>query len=61
MFLLNITTGNDAFSDENGGAGEEIARILKDAASKVANGYTEGRCSDINGNTVGTWSLKSEG
>lgn len=60
MFVLNITTGNAAFDEENGGAGEEVARILKAVAEKVADGNTEGRCSDFNGNTVGTWSLKSE-
>lgn len=57
MFKLEIDTGNAAFDEDNGGAGEEIARILKAVADKVADGYTEGPCTDFNGNRVGRWYL----
>lgn len=57
MFKLEIDTGNAAFDDDNGGAGAEIARILRKLADRVeSDGYMSGTVSDINGNRVGTWS-----
>lgn len=58
MFKLQIETGNAAFDEENGGAGEEVARIMREIANKVADGNTSGIAADFNGNTVGRWSLE---
>lgn len=55
MFKLTIKTANAAFSDD---PGHEVARILRDVASKTANGYREGVVMDANGNRVGSWNLK---
>lgn len=57
MFKLSIKTDNAAFHE--GDAGQEVARILKEIAKKVESGHTGGNARDGNGNTVGTWSLKS--
>ena len=66
MFKLKISTDNAAFEDD---AGHEIARILRELADKMSasgfrvdtfeNDYNErGNLRDINGNTVGEWTLK---
>ena len=63
---LKIATDNAAFADGEGP--HEIARILRELADKVTssdfrvdtfeNNYNEsGPVRDINGNTVGEWSL----
>ena len=53
---IEICGDNAAFEDVN--RGEEMARILKEAANKCAGGYLnspgdEVRLMDYNGNTVG--------
>jgi hypothetical protein len=59
MFRLKIATDNAAFDKEGGGTGVEIARILREIASKVERGVTGANnpVMDINGNKVGTWTL----
>lgn len=47
-----------AFADNKQG---ETARILMDIANKVLEGKTEGKISDINGNTVGKWGIGNDG
>ena len=36
---------------------EEIKRILKNVCNQLDNGKTYGKCMDINGNSVGDWSI----
>jgi hypothetical protein len=52
---LNFETANAAFADGHGHA--EAARILHDIAERVDNGHETGVIRDINGNTIGRWSL----
>lgn len=54
-FTLNIDTDNDAFRDDSG----ELARILRELADyiEIYTATATGRARDINGNTVGTWSI----
>jgi hypothetical protein len=55
-FRLRFEMDNAAFSDGNHPA--EVARILHDIAERVAPGCTDcGIIRDINGNTVGRWSM----
>jgi len=59
-FILDLS--NDAFADT---PELEIARLLRDAASRVANGFygQEGRVhllKDINGNNVGQFTQVGE-
>lgn len=60
MFKLEFSTDNSAFGDE-GALGlqkmNEVSRILQAIATKVGTGYVSGPVKDINGNTVGVWSL----
>lgn len=51
MFKLEFSTTNAAFCDGNNTT--EIERILQKVAKQVANGVTEGKIRDINGNTIG--------
>lgn len=56
-FTLKIETDNAAF-DEN--HGEEVARILREIADNLNFGNVfglDGTARDINGNTVGEWTL----
>jgi len=55
MFTLKFSTDNDAFQGYN--KEYEITRILTEITEKVQNGYTEGKIRDINGNTIGEWSM----
>lgn len=56
-FKLEFSTANAAFEES---PEEEAARILKDVASKLVNDHTAGPIRDINGNTVGEWSLTED-
>jgi hypothetical protein len=49
-FTIQIAVGGEAFS-------EEIARILRDIAERVESGERDGVAVDVNGNTVGEWSI----
>lgn len=60
MFSLKISTANEAFDH----CEAECSRILREIADKLdaldGRAHTiEGRCRDINGNTVGKWTLKT--
>ena len=60
---IEFSTDNDAFKDINTGEKTrlseslETARILRDIANKVEEGYTNRYILDINGNKIGEWSL----
>ena len=51
-FRVKIRCNNDAFVA--GKRCNEIARILRDLAKHVENGYTTATMRDINGNVVGS-------
>jgi hypothetical protein len=54
MFRLEIDTDNDAFNPWY----SEVARLLRQLADTLdSDGGTEGSFRDINGNTVGIWSI----
>ena len=55
MFTLMIETENAAFSDN---VAEEVAMILGQVRQHLRRGDIEGRCRDVNGNTVGSWKLE---
>ena len=52
MFRLEIRLGNAAMSD-----GSDIVGVFDDVVRKLEAGYTRAAIRDINGNTVGEWSL----
>ena len=59
MFRLEIRTANAAFEDDPG----ELARILRVAANMLdgaADHDREGPLKDVNGNTVGAFTLTAE-
>lgn len=60
MFKLTIKTTNAAF-DGTYAQREETARILRNAATRVALGDTEGSLRDVDGNTVGSFGLVEDG
>ncbi len=62
MFKVEIRTENAAFGGEGAVCEreEEVARILEEIASKLRNGRTSGRCTDINGNSVGGFGYDDE-
>lgn len=47
-FTIEINTENDSFADEN-----ELPKLLRRVAERVANGESYGKIIDSNGNTVG--------
>jgi hypothetical protein len=59
FFRVDIRCETSAFDSENGGA-DEVARLLREAASAVQDGAREGRCRDFNGNKVGRFYFVSE-
>lgn len=51
---IEFNTSGAAFED----CGDtEVERILEEIIRKVKNGHSEGKILDINGNTIGKWSL----
>ena len=53
--VVTINLDNAAFSGE---AGElEVARLLRDAATKFEQGKHNGKLIDVNGNIVGSFEL----
>jgi len=58
MFKLTFRTDNAAFGDE---PSYEVTRIVADVAERIGRGQTEGRVTDENGNTVGTFKLTKGG
>lgn len=67
MFKLEIKTGGAAFrsdtkTDKNGESvldprSRELRVLLGKVELQLANGMTEGKLMDSNGNSVGKWSL----
>lgn len=57
MFKIEMKTDNAAFEEDRG---EEIARILETVAAAAKAGYTQGVCTDYNGNRVGNWWMTEE-
>jgi hypothetical protein len=54
MFRLEIDTDNDAFYPWT----TEVARLLRLAADRIdRSGDCEGYLRDVNGNSVGCWSI----
>jgi hypothetical protein len=61
MLRINIKTGGAAYSEDDNITIEgryELKRNLKAIAEKIVDGFDEGFVMDINGNKVGTWSIK---
>ena len=54
---IKINTENAAFEGLDDGL-TEVARILKEIAGKLENGSTPDKLRDLNGNTVGTVTIK---
>ncbi len=62
MLKIEIKTGNAAFHEHEEEFGdiakrEECIRILNEIIQKINRGYDDGKCIDLNGNTVGNWKL----
>ena len=58
---IEFNTDNAAFDDDCAGhrpSDYEISRILRSVVDQMAEGTTEARIRDSNGNTVGEWSWK---
>ena len=60
MVEIKFRTGNAAFHDDNGEKDEwyrnqEVARILREIADKIENGWDRGSVGDLNGNKIGDW------
>jgi len=53
---IDFKTNNAAFDGDDKPV--EIARILREIASRVVLGSTEGTIHDINGNKIGKYSVK---
>lgn len=59
-FTLEISTDNASFGDTFADTAEEVSRILRALATHLedmSQGYPMGNLRDLNGNTVGRWSL----
>jgi hypothetical protein len=59
MFTLTITTNNATF--EGGARDHEIARLLRDVATRIEtiDHPNRGSLFDTNGNRVGKWELQA--
>lgn len=57
MLTIEFHTGNSAFEDNEP---EETAKLLRDIASKIDRGDTDGPVLDLNGNTIGGWEFDAE-
>lgn len=57
MLTLKIKTDNAAFHNNEEAAYLECARILREAADRLEQGYTTDTLQDYNGNTVGQFTL----
>ena len=55
MLEIKMKTGNAAFEDDN--RNYEAARLLREVADKLENGWDRGVLMDINGNKVGDWRI----
>lgn len=63
MFKMEFKTGNDAFRDPFTGEesqthkANETVKIINRISTEIAMGKTYGSIMDINGNSIGKWSL----
>jgi hypothetical protein len=57
-FSLIFDTDNDAFT---GDPTPEVVRILREAATRIESGWSEGTVYDLNGNRVGGYRLLGVG
>lgn len=55
LFTIHIECDNDSFAEDKG---EEVARILREVAMKIEDGYTTCYLNDSNGNSVGMAEFK---
>lgn len=53
MLTLKIKFGNDAMQ-----TADDAASALHKVATRITMGDTEGKVQDVNGNTVGDWSME---
>ena len=60
MFTLKFHTDNDAFQAEDRLDTDEVARVLKRVIATVRAGSIMAPIHDVNGNTIGSWSLEEE-
>jgi hypothetical protein len=59
MLTLSFETENDAFRTSDGALETgEVARVLERVTRQVTSGYLSAAIIDVNGNTVGRWSLE---
>ena len=56
-FILKLNCQNAAFSDGEHALEFEVARILREAASKFESGVPHSPLSDYNGNHVGSYTF----
>ena len=56
-FQLKFNMDNAAFGENTEEANDEVARILRDVRWKVLACDGEGYVLDVNGNTIGEWSI----
>lgn len=57
MLRVRIETENDAFA---GNGEQEVARLLRQVADRVADGQLDGVIRDSNGNRCGAFDLRLE-
>lgn len=63
MFRVELSATGAAFKNQYTGeddayeCGTELKRIMSKVATDVMHGETSGRIRDINGNTIGSWSI----
>lgn len=53
---IKINLDNAAFEGKRRRAAE-VRRVLEQVTEGIADARTDGRCADVNGNTVGTWEI----
>lgn len=58
MFKLKIETDNAAFGETIDETIDELGRILRETAGRMERGIVGGPLRDINGNSVGEYSLE---
>jgi hypothetical protein len=56
-FRLSVEMDNDAFGQNDWTNGQELARLLREVADRVAAEVRSGTARDSNGNSVGAWSI----
>ena len=58
-FKMVFEVDNDAFYDDDGELIDNaVSPLIHDVAAKVHDGHTGGNIRDVNGNTIGSWTLR---